>query len=66
MQIFVNGSPRGLTAPMTVTELLAELGLSERRLAVEVNREIVPKSRHAKHCLQDGDHVELVQAMGGG
>jgi len=66
MQILVNGSPHGLAAPVTIAELLAELGLSERRLAVEVNREIVPKSRHAMHRLHDGDHVELVQAMGGG
>ena len=66
MQIFVNGQVRGLSVPLTVAGLLGELGLAERRLAVEVNREIVPRSRHETHQLNDGDHVELVQAMGGG
>ncbi len=66
MHIFINGQPRLLDGTPTIAELLAELGLAERRLAVEVNREIVPKSRHAEHRLADGDQVELVQAMGGG
>jgi sulfur carrier protein len=66
MQILLNGTPRDFAAAPTIAELVAELGLAERRLAVEVNREIVPRSRHAAHRLADGDTVELVQAMGGG
>ena len=46
--------------------LLATANFAERRIAVEVNREIVPKSRHGQHVLRDGDRVEIVQAMGGG
>jgi sulfur carrier protein len=66
MQIVVNGEPHRYEQALTVAELVSLLGFTERRLAVEVNREIVPRSRHAQHRLGDGDVVELVQAMGGG
>jgi sulfur carrier protein len=66
IEITVNGSPRQFPAQPTVLELLHVLGLSGKRLAVEVNRHIVPRSRHAEHRLQPGDEVEIVQAMGGG
>jgi sulfur carrier protein len=66
MQIHLNGEPRELPSPLTVADLLAAAGYSQRRVAVEVNRDIVPKSRHALHLLQDGDRVEIVQAIGGG
>jgi sulfur carrier protein len=49
-----------------VASLLADTGHGERRVAVEVNREIVPRSRHVQHELHDGDRVEIVQAIGGG
>lgn len=55
-----------MAAPMTLAALLQELGLSERRVAVEVNREIVPRSRHGEHELKDNDRVEVVFAIGGG
>jgi len=42
------------------------MGLSGRRLAMEVNREIVPRSEYAEHVLHDGDQVEIVHAIGGG
>jgi len=66
MQILINGQPHPLPAPLTVAALIESLGLAGRRLAVEVNQAIVPKSAHATHELRDGDRVELVQAMGGG
>lgn len=66
MQIQVNGEPRRLDRAVTVAQLLAELGLSERRVAVEVNREIVPRSEHARCELRDADRVEVVIAIGGG
>lgn len=66
MTITLNGEPHDLPADTTITDLLAELGHAERRVAVEVNREIVPRGRHATHVLRPGDTVELVQAMGGG
>ena len=66
MQIYLNGQPHECAAATTVAGLLAETGHGERRVAVEVNREIVPRSRHALHELRDGDRVEIVQAIGGG
>jgi len=66
MQIFLNGKPHECDAATTVAALLAETGHGNRRVAVEVNREIVPRSRHAQHELREGDRVEVVQAIGGG
>jgi sulfur carrier protein len=66
MHILLNGDRLQLPAPLDVAALLQHLGLGERRVAVEVNRSIVPRSQHALHTLQDGDAVELVQALGGG
>jgi sulfur carrier protein len=66
MQIFLNGELRECRPATSVAALLAETGHGERRVAVEVNREIVPRSRHAQHELREGDRVEIVQAIGGG
>ena len=66
MQITLNGAPHATNNGATIADLLAELGHGERRVAVEVNRAIVPRGRHTTHVLQPGDTVELVQAMGGG
>lgn len=66
MQIFLNGQPHECAEATTVTTLLAETGHGGRRVAVEVNREIVPRSQHAEHALHAGDHVEIVHAIGGG
>jgi sulfur carrier protein len=66
VKIILNGQDKPLVAPMTVAALLAEMGLAERRVAVEVNREIVPRSRHGEVQLKDNDRVEVVFAIGGG
>ena len=66
IQIQLNGEARCIAAGTTVADLIEQLGHAGRRVAVEVNREIVPKSRHAEHPLGDGDIVELVHALGGG
>jgi sulfur carrier protein len=66
INLLVNGRPQQFVVAPTITELLATLGMAERRVAVEVNREIVPRGRHPSHRLADGDQIELVQAMGGG
>jgi sulfur carrier protein len=66
MDIRLNGETLALPAPCTLTELLAAQGLAERRVAVEVNGEIVPRGRHPGHRLADGDVVEIVHALGGG
>ncbi len=66
MRVHINGKPRELTPPVKLAELIAELGLSHKRLAVEINGEILPRSRHAQTALNDGDRLEIVQAIGGG
>jgi sulfur carrier protein len=65
MEILINGEPREVAAA-TVLELLQAQGLGERRVAVEVNGEIVPRSRHGEHALAAGDRIEIVHALGGG
>src|SRR5262249_34684472 len=62
----VNGETRTLPAPLTVAELLDHLGLDRRRIAVEVNREVVPQPRHSEHRLSPGDAVEIVTLVRGG
>lgn len=66
LHIRLNGETRPLPAGSTLAALLAELGLTERRVAVEVNGDIIPRGRHAEHVLQDADTVEIVHALGGG
>jgi thiazole synthase len=65
-QITVNQQPQSLPEPATVADLLARLGLDPRRVAVEVNRDVVPRGRHAEHRLAAGDAVEIVTLVGGG
>ena len=66
MKIILNGQEKSLKGPLTIAALLQEMELSERRVAVEVNREIVPRSRHGEFELKDNDRVEVVFAIGGG
>ncbi|MDB5988004.1 MAG: thiamine biosynthesis protein ThiS [Nevskia sp.] len=66
MNIIVNGLPREFRPGLTVGQLLDQDGYGGRRVAVEINGEIVPKSQHAEHALASGDQVEVVQAIGGG
>jgi sulfur carrier protein len=66
MKIVVNGQERALAPPVTVAALLDELGMAGKRVAVEVNQEIVPRSRHPEFQLNDSDRVEVVFAIGGG
>ncbi len=66
MQVNVNGEPRELPADATVTALVESMGLEPRRVAVERNKELVPRSRHAETPLQDGDVLEVVTLVGGG
>jgi sulfur carrier protein len=66
MRIVLNGEDKSLDGSPTVSQLLAQLGLAERRVAVEINREILPRSRHAEYRLQERDQVEVVLAIGGG
>jgi sulfur carrier protein len=64
--IVLNGEQRAFAAPLSVAGLLDAAGFGGRRVAVEINREIVPKSQHAIRMLADADRVEIVHALGGG
>ena len=66
IDIVVNGKPRQLAAGTTVAELIRELGLGDQRVAVERNRDVVPRAEHAATVLAQGDQVELVTFVGGG
>ncbi len=66
VKIVLNGQEKNFTTPITIEGLLNDMGLGERRVAVEVNREIVPRSRHGEFKLKDSDRVEVVFAIGGG
>ncbi|HSN39128.1 MAG TPA: sulfur carrier protein ThiS [Burkholderiales bacterium] len=64
--IVLNGQSRTCAPGRTLCDLLAEAGYAQARVAVEVNREIVPKSEHARREIRDGDRIEIVHALGGG
>lgn len=66
MELQLNGQSRNFDPPCTVGDLLAREHLTERRVAVEVNGAIVPRSAHATHVLNSGDRIEIVHALGGG
>jgi sulfur carrier protein len=66
MNVMLNGEPRELRDPYTLQALIEVLGLTGKRLAVEVNEDIVPRSQHNEFRLNEGDRVEIVHAIGGG
>lgn len=66
MNIQVNGEPKQVSIGCSITDLLLLLEITGRRVAVELNKEIVPKSLHATTILQENDCVEVVHAIGGG
>ena len=66
IQVTLNGESLEFDGQLTVTQLLDKMNLTQRRVAVEINQEIVPKSRHEQHLVQAGDQIEIVQAIGGG
>ncbi|NLC08650.1 MAG: sulfur carrier protein ThiS [Gammaproteobacteria bacterium] len=66
MHIQLNGKTYPLPQQLTLAQLLEQLELTGKRLAVEVNLAIVPRSQHEQHVLQAGDKVEIVHAIGGG
>ena len=66
VKVLLNGAPREVTEDLSVSDLLDAEGYAQRKVAVEVNREIVPKSLHAQRILREGDRIEIVHAIGGG
>jgi sulfur carrier protein len=66
IQVTVNGTAHRFERPVEVTALLTTLQLAGKKVAVERNGEIVPRSAHASTLLADGDRLEIVVAVGGG
>ena len=66
VRITVNDEPRELPADATIADLVASLALGPRRIAVEVNRAVVPRADYAAHRLAEGDTVEIIHFVGGG
>lgn len=66
MRVMVNGEARELRDGLTVAELVGELGLQARRIAVELNLDVLPRDDFSARTLRDGDAVEIVQFVGGG
>lgn len=66
LHLTLNGEARDFATVTTVADLIAELGYTGKRIAVECNGDIVPKSQHASTALHSGDKLEIVVAVGGG
>ncbi|NNM52591.1 MAG: sulfur carrier protein ThiS [Pseudomonadales bacterium] len=66
LSVVLQGSPTELEDGISLADLIIQLGLTGRRMAVEINAELVPRSLHADTLLKAGDHIEIVHAIGGG
>ena len=66
IDLLINGEPRTFPAPLTLAQLVETLDLAGKRIAIEKNGEIVPRSQHASASLASGDRLEIVVAVGGG
>jgi len=66
IEIRINGAEKAFQSPLTVAGLIDQLGYTGKRIAIERNGEIVPKSQHATTPLASGDQLEIVVAVGGG
>jgi len=66
VHVIINGEAQTLTAGLTVADLISQLGLNRRRIAVELNREIVAREHYGDRALSEGDQIEIVHVVGGG
>jgi sulfur carrier protein len=66
IELVINGEARSFPAPLTLDRLVQTLDLTGKRIAIEKNGEIVPRSQHADTPLASGDRLEIVVAVGGG
>ncbi len=66
MRLHINGDPRELDRPLSLASLVEQLGMKQDRVAVERNRDIVPREAWAATMLSDGDRLEIVHFVGGG
>ena len=66
MKIIVNGKEISIPEDSNIQDLVAELGYKNKRIAIEVNEAIIPKSKHQSFFLESSDRVEVINAVGGG
>ncbi len=66
MKIIVNGEEISIPKDSNIQDLVAELGYKNKRIAIEVNEVIIPKSKHQSYLLESSDRVEVINAVGGG
>jgi sulfur carrier protein len=66
MQVLINGQNQHFDSDMTISDLLQQSGLVGKRIAVEVNESIVPRSQHSNTLVTEGDKIEIIHAIGGG
>jgi sulfur carrier protein len=66
LELLVNGEPRDVPPDCTVQGLLESLGITGKRVAVAINRDVVPRSTFGTHRLAPGDRIEILEAVGGG
>jgi sulfur carrier protein len=66
LDVIVNGESKALAGPVSVMQLIQDMDLQGKRIAIEINGEIVPASQHSSVQLSSGDSVEIVGAIGGG
>ena len=66
MKVILNGEEHECKAESTLVDLVAAVGVTKKRIAIEVNREIIPREQYASYHVQAGDHIEIVQFVGGG
>lgn len=66
MELYLNGEARQFESALNISTLVQQLGLQHQRIAIEVNRCIIPKSQHDSYILTEGERVEIIQAIGGG
>lgn len=66
MELTINGEPRSVPTDRSLAELLDDLGVTARHVAVEVNEQLVPRTDHATYQLSAGDRLEIVTLVGGG
>jgi len=66
MNVIINGIERNITSNLTLEALLIELGHANKKVALEVNEEIIPRSELRNKLIVDGDKIEIINAVGGG
>ncbi|MCF6283134.1 MAG: sulfur carrier protein ThiS [Candidatus Polarisedimenticolaceae bacterium] len=66
MQIYINGEEKTVAAESSMAALIEQLALTDKRVAVEVNEELVPRSTFEQHLIQANDRIEIINAVGGG